>query len=98
MLVQIASHHCGVCARHDDFARSLTTGCGVVALHECLTDSCIMFHSLHSLHVGRVECLLEVFGYPFLTELLLYSIDDGHDSLDVFVKEFTFLETFECDN
>ena len=58
----------------------------------------VVFHALHSLLVRRVQSFLEVLVHPLLTELLLDSIDDGHDSLDVFIEELTLLKAFECDH
>ena len=58
----------------------------------------VVLHTLHSLLVSGVQSFLEVLVHPLLTELLLDSIDDSHDSLDVFIEKLTLLEAFECDH
>ena len=58
----------------------------------------VVFHTLYTLLVRRVQSFLEVLVHPLLTELLLDSIDDGHDSLDVFIEKLTLLEAFESDH
>ena len=55
-----------------------------------------MLHSLNTLHVGRVQGILEVLCDPLFVELLLNAIDDRHNSFDIFIKEFSLLETFKC--
>ena len=49
-----------------------------------------------STFVGTFQRALEVFGDHLLTKLLLDTVDDGHDTLDVTIKNVAFLETLEC--
>ena len=97
LLIQI-SNYSSIGIGHDNLAWTLPTRCWQIALLKSLAHSFIMLNSLDSLHVSRVESVLEVLGDPLLVKLLFYSIYNGHDSLNIFIKEFSLLETFESDH
>ena len=54
-----------------------------------------MIYLQHSFLVSILECTLEVFGDLLLTELFLHTIDDGHNSLYVSIKDVTFLQALK---
>ena len=56
-----------------------------------------MVHLKFSLLVSCLEGALELPGNPLFTKLLLNTIDDGHDALDVTVEDIADLQTLECD-
>ena len=63
----------------------------IVLLRHCFANQVFMVDFEHTALVCGVECILEVFAYLLLIELFLYSIDDCHDSFDVFIEDVTFL-------
>ena len=56
-----------------------------------------MIYLKHSFLVSILECTLEVFGDLLLPELLLHTVDDGHYSFYVSIKDVTFLQALERD-
>ena len=62
-----------------------------------LVDSAVMLVLKNPSFVCVIECILEVLGYLFFTELLLNSVYNGHDSFDVSIKHVPFLQALERD-
>ena len=63
---------------------------GVTFCQSC-ADHLVMVHLQHSALISVIQCTLEVFGDLLLPELFLNTIDDGHDTVDVFVEDVAFL-------
>ena len=57
-----------------------------------VTDELVMVDFEHAALVSVVQGTLEVFCDLLLAKLLLHAVDNGHDSLDVFVKNVTLLQ------
>lgn len=98
LLIQIARNDRCIRVRHHEFrTASLPIDLACIRLNQRLAHDLVVVHLQHAPLVSVLKRTLEVFCYLLLPELLLNSVDDGHDPLDVAIKDVTLLQTLERD-
>lgn len=92
LLIQIARYNGCICFRHNKFmSTSLALNLTRVWLVQGLTDDLVMVYLQNSALVGVLQGSLEIFGDLFLAKLSLHTVNNGHNSFNIAIKDVTFL-------
>jgi len=94
-LIQTVCDHRGVSVWHHTLRASSRSVLAGDRLVDRFTHNLVVIDLKRSTSVSALQSILEVFCDLLLAELLLDTINDGHDALNIAVKDVTFLKTLK---